>query len=192
MTHARAEELLAAFADDGLCGREREEMTEHIAGCAACAAEVRSIRALLGEVRRAPPGEQRDDAFFRDFARDVRQAYDKAEQAEQKGLWAWLRRPALVAGVCAVAAGALGVALVVRRAPGPDARPASRPIPEVIVDQEDLSPQELARVLHSFDREPSPAAATVDDDAALWPSGGAETTLETLDDEALTRLDTEL
>ncbi len=190
MTHERAEKLLAAFADDGLEGREREDLAEHVGGCARCAAEVKAIRALLGEARRAPGGEPRDDAFFRDFARDVRLAYDKAEQAEKGGVWAWLRRPALIAAVCAAATGALGIALVVRRAAPADGRAAApRPVPQVIVDQEDLSPLELARVLHSFDRE-APAAA--DEDIALAPFGGAELTLETLDDDALTRLDTEL
>ncbi|HKA92115.1 MAG TPA: zf-HC2 domain-containing protein [Haliangiales bacterium] len=191
MTHKRAEELLAAFADDGLDGRERQDMAEHVAGCARCTAEVKAIRALLADVRRAPAGEQRDEAFFREFSRDVRLAYDKAAEAEKAGLWAWLRRPALIAAVCAAATAAFGVALVARRAGAPDRPAVLHPVPPVIEDQEDLSPPELARVLHSFEGE-APAPGVADEDMAVVSPGGAEIALETLDDDALTRLDTEL
>jgi anti-sigma factor RsiW len=190
MTHERADELLAAFADDGLDGAERAGVAEHVAACDRCAAELRRLRAFLGDVRRAPAGEQRDDAFFRDMARDVRLAYADAQHADKTGVWAWLRRPALIASVCAAAAGALGVAVVMRRPAAPEIAPhALRPVPEVIVDQEDLSPQELVRVLHSFDGEATPPQ---DEDMALAPSGGAEVALETLDEDALQRLETEL
>jgi anti-sigma factor RsiW len=190
MTHDEAQRLLSAYADGGLDGAEREAMEAHIASCTACADEVTTVRALLVEVRRLPAATEQDDAFFRDFGREVRLAY---ERAESKSIWTWLRKPALIAGFCAAAALILGV-VIMRRGTTSD-RPelaASRALPEVIVDQEDLSPVELARALAALDVELDLTARLRDEETAMVPSGGAEQSLESLDDAALQRLDREL
>jgi anti-sigma factor RsiW len=186
MTHDEAQRLLSAYADGGLDGAEREAVEAHVASCAACGDEVTTVRALLVEVRRLPVATEQDDAFFRDFGREVRLAY---ERAESKSIWTWLRKPALIAGFCAAAALILGVVIMRRDRPE---LAAPRALPEVIVDQEDLSPVELARALAALDGELDLTARLRDEETAMVPWGGAEQSLESLDDAALQRLDREL
>ena len=191
MTHDEAQRMLSAFADGGLDGAEREAVEAHVASCTACADEVNTVRALLVEVRRLPVETQKDDTFFRDFGREVRLA---CERAESKSIWTWLRKPALIAGFCAAAALILGVVIMRRGAPGdrPHLRALPEVIPEVMIDQEDLSPAELERALAALDGELDLTAGLQDEETAMVPSGGAEQSLESLDDAALQRLDREL
>jgi len=193
MTHDEAQRLVSAYADGGLDGVERQAVEAHIASCSGCADEVKAVRALLAEVRRLPvePLESdKDDAFFRDFGRDVRLA---CERAESRSIWTWLQKPALIAGFCAAAALIL-VAVVTRRGTPTD-RPhlaAPRALPEVIVDQEDLSPVELERALAALEGELDLSTGLRDEESAMVPTGGAELGVEGLDDAALQRLDREL
>ena len=187
MTHDEAQRMLSAFADGGLDGAEHEAVEAHVASCTPCADEVNAVRALLVEVRRLPVETQKDDAFFRDFGREVRLA---CERAESKSLWTWLRKPALIAGFCAAATLILGVVIMRRGTPGDS--PHLRALPEVMVDPEDLSPAELERALAALDGELDLSAGLRDEETAMVPSGGAEQSLESLDDDALQRLDREL
>lgn len=67
-------DLLAAFADDGLHGREAQQVQHHLTTCAACTAEVTDLRTILGALHdlprdRADPGE----AFWTALAADIAQ-----------------------------------------------------------------------------------------------------------------------
>ena len=111
MTCAHTSELLAAYADGGLEGREHDEVAAHVRGCSACTDEVRVLRKLLADTRHlgaAPPSRsgsqlgsrsQKDEAFWNDLARDIRVAI-----ADEKPAARWWRLPAVTAAFALAAA----------------------------------------------------------------------------------------
>jgi anti-sigma factor RsiW len=55
LSHATARDWLIPYADGMLAADERRRIDGHIAGCAACAAELREVRELNLLLVRPPP-----------------------------------------------------------------------------------------------------------------------------------------
>lgn len=106
---------LALFVDGSLEADGAARVAAHVAGCAACAAEVGEIRALLGAMARAgdpAASAERGERHWQTLARDIRAATDALPMPRLP----WWRRPlalGLASGL-AVAAAVAGALLVVR------------------------------------------------------------------------------
>jgi hypothetical protein len=186
MTCASIRELLAAFADGGLEGRERERVAAHVAGCAACAEEVRLLREILVETRRAAAPTTRDESFWQDLTRDIRTAV-AAEPAPRMSFW---RLPLVAFGLAA----ALGAVLYVsargdRAAPAVATRvEAPAPLPRTVdpEDVDDLDDTQLEAVNAALSDDY--ADAPDDDELAVSAPPAPETLIENLSDEAVARV----
>jgi len=168
-------ELLAAFADGGLDGAAGEEVERHVAGCAACRSEVAALREALAVVKAgaaAPAeaagaeGSEKDEAFWRDFGRDTRLAYERAVETNRTGVWGWLRglgwwpAPLIVVGaaILVVIFSGIGRRHDRERADGPRIPDGGVGVEVEDVDLglegvEDMNEEELDRVLTAFDDE---------------------------------------
>jgi len=201
MTCAKASELLAAFADGGLEGNERDEVAAHVRGCDACSEEVRVLREVLADTRRlaAPDAHTtKDEAFWLDLARDIRVAV-----AESRPTIPWWRLPAISAAFAMAAAAVLWVYLkgqasvvgpVAPVAPVAAERKAAHappPLPPTY-DIDDLDADQLAAVNAAL----SPSRADDDDppedELAVASPAVAENLVENLDDTDLARVATAL
>jgi anti-sigma factor RsiW len=145
MSCGRVRELLAAYADGGLDGRERDDVAAHVAKCPDCAEEVRALRDLLAETRRLVAPPPRDEAFWIDLARDIRVAV-----AETPPRVAWWRLPAVAAGLVA----AFAAVLFVTASRGPNG--ANRSAPPAPTTSAKVTIEEL------YDDEPAGAENLVE------------------------------
>lgn len=200
MTCAKARELLAAFADGGLEGREHDAVAAHVRGCAACAEEVRVLREILVETRRlaAPASpKQGDDAFWQDMAQGIRVAVAQ-DSATRSRFFRW-RLPALGAAF-ALAAGAVlwvyvrGQSTFGRNAPDRVAAHAPRPLPEGpdLDDLDDLDADQLASVSAALSGEDATPPTPDEDELAVATAAAAENLVDNLDDTDLSRVATAL
>jgi len=194
MTCAQAQELLAAFADGGLEGREHDTVAAHVRGCPACAEEVRVLREILGDTRRlAAPAQPKhgDEAFWQDMARDIRVAV--AQDSAQRPRFFWWRLPAIGAAFALAAAAVLwvyvhGQSTLARNAPAKAAPHAPRPLPDTF-DIDDLDADQLARVNAALSGED---VAPNEDELAVANAAAAENLVDNLDDTDLSRVATAL
>ncbi len=186
MTCARVGELLAAFADGGLEGREHDAVAAHVAGCPACAAEVRALREVLVETRRAGTPAARDDAFWTDLTRAIRVAV-AADPAPRTGFW---RMPVLGFGFAAALAAVLYVYAVGR--PALVATPHHRtPLPATL-DVDDLDADQLAAVNAALSEERGEPDPPDDDELAVSGPGAPENLIQNLSDDDASRVRTSL
>ena len=56
MNTVHVTDSIPAYALDCLDPEEREQVVRHLAGCAACLAELRAYKSLVGELSLAVPG----------------------------------------------------------------------------------------------------------------------------------------
>jgi anti-sigma factor RsiW len=186
MKHEQASELLAAYADGGLEGREQDAVATHVAGCARCAAEVRALRSFLGDTRQAGAPAPRDELFWQGLARDIRVAVD-----DHKPHVPWWRAPLLGLSFALAATAVVWVAI---RGPLPAPRGAgvataprvSAPLPPSF-DIEDLDADALSTVAAALDAAPA-SSEVEDEELAVASPASPETLVENLDDNAVTRL----
>lgn len=118
-------ELLPACADDELGAAESLRLERHLAGCTACAAELRRLRALRAAVRHGAPYHQAGPALRARIAAalppagtpgpTVRPTAARALRAGWRSWFSW--SPALNAGLAAltVASLAFGLTLLARQ-----------------------------------------------------------------------------
>jgi len=186
VTCAGVSELLAAFADGGLEGRERERVEAHVAGCPACAEEVRVLREVLVETRRAAAPSTKDEAFWIDLTRDIRTAV----AAEPPARTSWWRMPVMAFGFAAAAAAVLYV-YAKGHAPGAPAvvahhHRAPLPAPPTVEDLEEMNADELEAVNAALADDF--ADAPDDDELAATAPAAAENLIENLSDEDAARV----
>lgn len=195
MTCTQARELLAAFADGGLEGREHETVAAHVRGCAACTEEVRVLREILGDTRRLAAPRAKDEAFWQDMARDIRVAV-----ADTRPRFFWWRLPALGVGFAMAAAAVLwvyvhGQSTFVKNGPGKAVPHAPRPMPDTF-DLEELDADQLASVNAALSGEDAalPVLDSIldEDELAVANAAAAENLVDTLDDTDLSRVATAL
>jgi len=195
MTCAQVSELLAAFADGGLEGREHDEVATHVRGCAACAEEVRVIRELLDDARQSGDDEAaRSDRFWQTLERDIRVAVDATRPKVP-----WWRLPALTTAFALAAVAVIWVETRPRPAPRDQtiagtAAPAD-PLGALYRDEApdadewasdiETARAVLARVDLEADRQAGPPT---DDELAVASPAAAENLIENLDAEELARL----
>jgi predicted anti-sigma-YlaC factor YlaD len=197
MTCTQVQELLAAFADGGLEGREHDLVAAHVRGCTACADEVRVLRELLGDTRRlaapAPP-RQGDEAFWHDMARDIRAAV--AQDSARRPRSFWWRVPALGVAFAMAAAAVLwvyvhGPSTVGRTTPARTVAQALRPLPPS-ADIDDLDADQLADLNAALSGEDVAPPTPDEDELAVANAAAAENLIDSLDDTDLTRVATAL
>ena len=186
-------ELLAAFADGGLEGRERQRVEAHVASCARCGDEVRALREVLVETRRAAAHAapaHGDDAFWQSLTLDIRVAV----AAEPAPRTSWWRMPVMAV---AFAAAAAAVLYVYAKGGAPPAAPVVAtthhhrvaPIPPAF-DVDDLDASQLAAVDAAL--SDNYADAPDDDELAASAPGAPETLVENLSDEDAARVQASL
>ena len=185
MTCERVSELLAAFADGGLEGREHDQVAAHVAGCARCADEVKVLREVLVETRRAATPPTRDDVFWQGLTRDIRVAVDAAPAARM----GWWRMPVMALGFAAAAAAVLLTYARQPALPAPTAHQRARPLPAAF-DVDDLDTGQLAAVNAALSDDY--ADAPDDDELALSGSAAAENLVENLSEADAARVHTSL
>jgi anti-sigma factor RsiW len=131
MTHERALELLDDFAGGELGERERGAVERHLAGCAACSAEVEALRALLDETRFLPRGIAPPRDLWAGVAARLEPRGDakvipfRPRQAWQPPRWVLAMAASLVLVVT--------TALVTARVVGGGAGEAETRLPDVVV-----------------------------------------------------------
>lgn len=194
MTCTQARELLAAFADGGLEGREHETVAAHVRGCAACTEEVRVLREILGDTRRLAAPRAKDEVFWQDMSRDIRVAV--AEDSARRPRFFWWRLPALGVGFAMAAAAVLwvyvhGQSTFVKNGPGKAVPHAPRPMPETF-DLEELDADQLASVNAALSGEDAAQPVPDEDELAVANAAAAENLVDTLDDTDLSRVATAL
>ena len=104
MTCAETKDRLDDYVDGALGGAELHEVELHLAGCAACAAEERGLRALLAGAAALPRemGPSRD--LWPGIAERIAAARPRPAPAVVRRAWSW--SPALAAAAVLVALGA--------------------------------------------------------------------------------------
>jgi hypothetical protein len=196
-----------AVADDD------DEVAVHVEGCASCRKEIGALRETLRAVKDAARMAPRDEAFWTDLGRDVRLAWDRAEEERTRRRWWGLPRAVWV-GLGIAVTGAAALLLVLRLRGAPDTIPPEAGGPQSgfagwggseghelpMIDEEDIEGEDLDRVLTALeeaqDREVERAirnAATsigIDRDAAEALTGETDPyeTVEDLDDDELERV----
>jgi hypothetical protein len=181
MTCKQVAELLAAYADGGLEGREHDTVAAHVRGCAACAGEVRLVRELLDDTKRLGAGvPERGERFWQALARDI----DVAVAASKPRI-PWWRMPALF-GALAMAAAAV-IWVQVTRNPPAVAKIESDPEFDVAdwANDVDAARTMLANLDVETERQAGPPT---DDELAIASPAAAETLVENLDEDELARV----
>ncbi|MDR7537862.1 MAG: zf-HC2 domain-containing protein [Armatimonadota bacterium] len=90
--HHRVEQQLSAYLDGELTPDRAAEVREHLAGCAACQADLQALRAvkrLLGALRAPEPAPDLEAAIL--------------ARVERESRWLWLPRPRPAVALAAVA-----------------------------------------------------------------------------------------
>jgi Putative zinc-finger len=191
MTCAHARELLAAFADGGLEGREHAEVAAHVRGCAACTEEVRVLREVLGDTRRLAAPVAKDDVFWQNMARDIRVAV-----ADARPRFFWWRLPALGVAFAMAAAAVLWVYVHGQSTFGRKGLPrvvahAPRPMPDSF-DIDDLDADQLSTLNAALSGDETAPGQPDEDELAVANAAAAENLIDSLDDTDLTRVATAL
>jgi hypothetical protein len=133
-------------------GDADEAAARHVAACPACAAELASLRSLLGAVARTRPAEPpRDARFWHDFTRGVRLAHG---EAARRPPWFWVWSLA-AAGVALAAVVWLRAALPGREhalvPPVVAVQERARPVLPVGDDPAELDDAELEAIVLALD-----------------------------------------
>jgi len=196
MTCAQVSELLAAYADGGLEGREHDEVAEHVRGCTACAEEVRHIRDLLGDARQlaaGPAEEERGEIFWHSLGRDINAAVAAAQPKVP-----WWRLPAVTSAFAMAAAAVIWM----QSRPSPKPRQLGRPPAEALGTLGELErdePPEVTELADNIDAARAMLASAdleaerqagppTDDELAAANPAAAETLIESLDEDELARV----
>jgi len=136
---AAPQDLLAAYADDGLDAGDRIRVEAYLAAHPEAAAELVALRGLLAEARATAPRPRQEPAWD-DMARAIRAACaDQPLGAGASGLLArataWLRGRPVLAGGLGTALVAAAVILALRAGDG--STPARAPVAVPAPDAED-------------------------------------------------------